>query len=90
MFEVHYVFPNGKHFCMVCAGEQALKSFVEKLRRPARIMSNGQHIGRVWKDGARWNWFYDPSLITPNKACSGQVAGAAKSDGESTFAVSCH
>lgn len=27
--------------------------------------------------------------ITPNKACTGQETGAAKSDGESTSAVSC-
>lgn len=59
MFEVHYVLPKGKHFCMVCVGEKALTSFITKLRRPAYIMSNGQHIGRVWKDGTRWKWFYD-------------------------------
>ena len=64
MFEVHYVLPRGKHFCMVCADEQALKTFVGKLRRPAHIMSDGVHIGRVWKDDTRWNWFYDTSLVT--------------------------
>jgi len=88
-FEVHYVLPRG-HFCRVCYGEQALELFVAKLRREARIMSNGIHVGRVWKDGARWNWFYDPSLVTPNKACNGQVAGVGKSDGDSTSAATCH
>ena len=54
MFEVWYVLPRGKHVGMVCKDEPALISFVSRLRRPARIMFKGQHIGRVWKDGNRW------------------------------------
>jgi hypothetical protein len=31
-----------------------------------------------------------PLVATPNNACSGQLAGAGKSDGESTPSATCH
>lgn len=38
-----------------------------------------------------WAWFNEFFRFEPsNIACSGQETGAAKSDGESTSAVSCH
>ena len=70
MFEVWYVLPKGKHMCMVCTSEAALVTFISKLRRSARIMQDGQHIGKVFHDGNKWGWFYSPNG-TPNKACSG-------------------
>jgi len=63
LFDVWYVLPTGKHVGIVCKGETALISFVSKLRRPAAIMFDGEHVGRVWKDGDRWNWFYDPEKL---------------------------
>lgn len=65
-FEVFYHTPKGKSMGMVCRGEQALISFVSRLRTPARIMFKGQHIGRVWKDDNRWQWFYDPEIRSNN------------------------
>lgn len=62
MFEVHYITTRGKHYCKFFGCEQTLKLFLVSFRRDARIMSRGVHIGRVWKEGNRWNWFYDPSL----------------------------
>jgi predicted nucleic acid-binding Zn-ribbon protein len=33
---------------------------------------------------------YEQAETPANNACSGQVAGAGKSDGDSTFAATCH
>jgi hypothetical protein len=66
MFEVWYILPNGKHECKVCTDEPALIAYASRLRREARILVHGQHVGRVWKDGSRWQWFYDPDLVKTN------------------------
>lgn len=47
-------------------------------------------IPEAWKMRAAGQAGLFDTISAPNIACSGQETGAAKSDGESTSAVSCH
>ena len=81
MFEVFYRTPKGRSVGRSFPDEQSMCFFLYAFRKPARIMYKGVHIGKVWKDGKRWNWAYDPELATPNKACSGRIAGVSTAEG---------
>ena len=58
LIEVHTISKNGSHNARCFRDESALVDYLNKLHQDARIMSSGKHIGRVWKTGSRWNWYY--------------------------------
>jgi hypothetical protein len=55
-------FPGGIYcFSNYAAACEKLK-LMKSRRREARLMNGDQVVGRVWKEGRRWNYFFETGV----------------------------
>ena len=58
---VQVITKNKKGRCKIRPfnNEQDLVEYLLKVREEGVIKCSNEQIGRIWKEGGRWNWTYD-------------------------------